>query len=366
MFLASFLIGLREGLEAALIIGILIAYVRKRGRSDALTKIWWGVGIAAGGALALGAIFTYGAYGLSFEAQEIIGGSMSLLAVAMVTWMVFWMVTAGARIKSELEAGAETALALGSGWAVFWIAFVSVGREGIETTLMLWGWALQPEALLGALVGIAAAAALGWLVYRGMVRINFATFFTFTGAFLIIVAAGILAYGIHDLQEAGVLPGPFSGHPITPTDLRTGEVLIGLTDGPFWMAAFPFGWAFDLTSTIDPTGVLATLAKGTIGFTPQMSWLEVTAWALYLGIVLSRFVALVRRKRPSRKPNPKALPTSQSSPKIPEAGSEPSQGSKDRLSVTPELAAASASSVEDRTQAERSPSLVLTNERTAS
>ncbi len=294
MFLASFLIGLREGLEAALIVGILVAFVKKQGRSDVLTKIRWGVGLAIGLALAIGAIFTFGAYGLSFEAQEIIGGGMSLVAVAMVTWMVFWMMKTGHRMKSELEHSAGDALAVGTGWAIAWIAFISVGREGIETTLMLWGWATQPEALLGALVGILAAAGLGYLVYRGMVRINLGTFFSWTGAFLIIVAAGILAYGIHDLQEAAVLPGPFSGHPITPTDLRTGEVLVGLTDGPFWMAAYPFGWAFDLTGVIDPTGVWATLAKGTVGFTPQMSWLEVTAWAIYLIVVLPKFIRLAR------------------------------------------------------------------------
>ncbi|PKQ30852.1 MAG: high-affinity Fe2+/Pb2+ permease [Actinobacteria bacterium HGW-Actinobacteria-2] len=297
MFLASFLIGLREGLEAALIVGILVAFIHKRGRNDVLARVWWGVGLAIGLSLALGAIFTFGAYGLSFETQEIIGGLMSLFAVAMVTWMVFWMMKTGHRMKSELESSAASALAIGSGWTIAWIAFLSVGREGLETTLMLWGWATQPEALLGALVGILAACALGYLVYRGMLRINFSTFFAFTGAFLIIVAAGILAYGIHDLQEAAVLPGPFSGAPITPTDPLTGNVLVGLTDGPFWMAAYPFGWAFDLTAFIDPTGIWATLAKGTIGFTPQMSWLEVTIWAIYLAVVLPRFLSQARANR---------------------------------------------------------------------
>lgn len=307
MFLASFLIGLREGLEAALIVGILVAYVRKRARSDVLTKIWWGVGLAIVISLALGAIFAFGAYGLSFEGQEILGGIMSLLAVAMVTWMVFWMMSTGHRMKAELESNAAGALAVGTGSAIAWIAFISVGREGIETTLMLWGWALQPEALLGAVSGIATAVLIGWLLYRGLVKINLTTFFALTGAFLIVVAAGILAYGIHDLQEAAILPGPFSGHPITPTDLRTGEVLVGLTDGPFWMAAYPFGWAFDLTAAVDPTGVLATLAKGTIGFTPLMSWLEVTAWAVYLLMVMPKFLAAVGRNR--RTPNSDAAPS---------------------------------------------------------
>ena len=297
MFLASLLIGLREGLEAALIVGILVAYVRKRGRADVQQRIWWGVGVAVLVSLALGAVLTFGAYRLSFQGQEIVGGVMSLVAVGMVTWMVFWMMKTGHRLKAELEGGADQALAVGTGWALAWIALVSVGREGIETTLMLWGWAGQPQALAGALAGIGVAVGLGHLLYRGMLRVNLGTFFAWTGAFLVIVAAGILAYGIHDLQEAAVLPGPFSGHPITPTDLRTGEVLVGLTDGPFWLAAYPFGWAFDLSGSIDPGGLLATFAKGTIGFTPQMTWLEVTAWAIYLAAVLPRFLAGARRSR---------------------------------------------------------------------
>lgn len=308
MFLGSFLIGLREGLEAALIVGILVAYLTRRDRRDVLPRLWWGVAAAITVSLALGAGFTFGSYTLSFQAQEAVGGVMSLLAVAMVTWMVFWMMATGHRIKADLESGADKALAVGTGAAIAWIAFLSVGREGLETTLMLWGWALQPEALLGALAGIAAAVVLGYLAYRGLAKISYSTFFQWTGAFLIVVAAGILAYGIHDLQEAALLPGPFSGLPITPTDLRTGEVLTGFTDGPFWMASFPFGWAFDVSATIDPSGALAALAKGTIGLTPQMSWLEVIVWITYLAIVLPKFIRRVREQRRARR-TPTAKPT---------------------------------------------------------
>lgn len=300
MFLASFLIGLREGLEAALIIGILIAFVRKQRREDVRRKIWIGVGVATIGSLVLGAAFTFGRYGLSFTAQEVIGGTMSLVAVAMVTWMVFWMMKTGSQLKAELESEAGKALLIGSGWGLFWIAFVSVGREGIETTLMLWGWAGEPIAMLGALVGIISAVAFGHLIYRGFVRIDLGVFFAWTGAFLIVVSAGVLAYGIHDLQEAAVLPGPFSGHPITPTDFRTGEVLVGFTDGPFWAAAYPFGWAFDLEHLIAPSGFLAAFLKGTVGFVPLMTWLEVTAWVLYLAVVFPLFLGQARRGRAPR------------------------------------------------------------------
>lgn len=291
MFLASFLIGLREGMEAALIVSILLAYVKRQDRNEARVSIWWGVGLAVVGSLILGAIFTFGRYGLSFEAQEIIGGTMSLVAVAMVTWMVFWMMRIGRRMKAELEEEAAEALSSGAR-AIFWIAFVSVAREGIETTLMLWGWAGNPVALLGALTGILVAVGLGYGLYRGAIRINMGSFFSWSGVFLIIIAAGILAYGIHDLQEAAVLPGPFSGAPIAPTHPRTGEVLTGFDAYPFWGAAYPFGWAFNVEHLIEPSGVLAAFLKGTIGFVPQMTWLEVTCWAAYL---LAVFPAFLRR-----------------------------------------------------------------------
>ncbi|MDO5065715.1 MAG: iron uptake transporter permease EfeU [Propionibacteriaceae bacterium] len=296
MFLGSFLIGLREGLEASLIIGILIAYVRRQGRSDVVSRIWLGVGIAVLGAVALGALFTFGRYGLSFEGQELLGGGMSLLAVVMVTWMVFWMLRMGRGMKAELEASAATAI--GSGWGMFWLAFISVGREGIETTLMLWAWLTEPIALFGAIAGLLVACGMGYLIHAGMLRIKFSTFFAWTGTLLIIMTAGILAYGIHDLQEARFLPGPFSGAPITPIDLRTKEVLVGFfTERPFWGAAYPFGWAFDVQDVIPPDSWLAALLKGTVGFTPLMSWLEITAWALYLGIVLPLFIKRVRPRK---------------------------------------------------------------------
>lgn len=305
MFLASYLIGLREGMEAALIVGILLAYLHKRRRSDARVALWWGVGLAVTASLLIGAVFTFGRYGLSFRAQEIIGGLMSLIAVGMVTWMVFWMMRIGSRLRSELEEGAAVALT-GGDRAIFWIAFIAVAREGIETTLMLWGWAGNPVALLGALVGILTAVVLGFGLYRGTVRINLSVFFTWSGLLLIIIAAGILAYGIHDLQEAAVLPGPFSGAPIAPTHPRTGEVLTGFTTYPFWGAAFPFGWAFNLEHLIEPSSALAALLQGTVGFVPQMTWLEVTAWAVYLLIVLPLFLRQARFRVPaSSTPTPK-------------------------------------------------------------
>lgn len=299
MFLASFLIGLREGLEAALIVSILIAYVGKLGRDDVKQKIWLGVAIAIIVTATIGAISTFGRSRLTFEAQEIIGGSMSLLAVAMVTGMVFWMMNMGKTMTRDLREGVDKALLTGTGMSIFWLAFVTVGREGIETTLMLWGWVGNLAALLGALAGIGAAVLLGWALFKGLIRIDLGTFFAWSGGFLIVVCAGILAYGIHDLQEAAVLPGPFSGEPITPTHPRTGEVLTGFAGYPFWGAAYPFGWAFDVSDTVSPDGFLGSLLKGTVGFVPQMTWLEVTAWFLYVWAVIPPFIRRVRAMRPA-------------------------------------------------------------------
>lgn len=335
MFLASFLIGLREGLEASLIIGILLAYVTRIDRSDVKQKIWWGVSIAIALSLTLGAFFTFGRYALTFVAQEVIGGTMSLIAVGMVTWMVFWMMRTASGLKHELQQGVDQALAIGTGWAIFWLAFATVAREGIETTLMLWGWAGNPIALLGAVTGILIAAGIGIALNRGMLRINLRVFFAWTGGFLIIVAAGILAYGIHDLQEAAWLPGPFSGHPITPTDLRTGEVLTGF-DGPFWLAAFPFGWAFNVEDTIPPASALAAFLKGTVGFVPQMTWLEVTAWACYMGIAMPRFLAEVRKQSTAAKlSRHAAAPSAQAAPNAPGAPAAPGLSTAAATPATP-------------------------------
>ncbi|MGC5169460.1 iron uptake transporter permease EfeU [Microbacterium sp. DT81.1] len=303
--LATFLIGLREGLEAALVVGILVAYLTRMGRRDVLPRLWIGIGLAALMALVIGAVLTFGAYSLTFEAQELIGGTLSLIAVAMVTWMIFWMQKAGRTLKRTLEGGIDRALARGTVWGLVVLGFVSVAREGIETTLLLWSMVQSfgdaPSALLGALLGILTAVALGWLLARGMLRLNLRRFFTWTGAFLIIVAAGVLAYGIHDLQEAGALPGPFSA--LAPVAQATGAVAVGAS-------AFPFGWAFDVSAAIPPGSPLAAILQATIGFTPRMSWLQIIAWVLYVGIVGSIFlVRSLHSKRRAAAPSAAGAPT---------------------------------------------------------
>lgn len=295
---ANYLIGLREGLEASLVVCILVAYLVRTGRRDALLPVWTGIGIAVGVSLAFGGFLQYGTQELSFKAQEAIGGSLSIVAVALVTWMIFWMKRTARHLKAELQGKLDAALAMGTG-AVVATAFLAVGREGIETSLFVWRAVDaaddQARPLAGALLGILTAVAMGWLFYRGALKINLAKFFTWTGGALVFVAAGVLAYGFHDLQEARFLPGLNSR-------------------------------AFDISSTIPPESWYGTLLKGTLNFQPDPTWLQVAVWLLYLVPTLMLFLAPGRVAQPT----PTAAPAEDAhhvTPSVPGAHSAGSTGS---------------------------------------
>ena len=276
MLVSNALIGLREGLEAALVVVILMAFLVKTDRRWALRWVWTGVGVAITLSVLLGAVLTYGTRRLSFETQELVGGTASIIAVAFVTGMVFWMRSAARTISGELKGKLDKALDVGP-WAVALVGFLGVGREGLETAIFFYATAQAAGAgttqpLIGWVIGLGAAIALGVAIYQGAVRINLAKFFRWTGVLLIFVAGGILSYGIHDLQEAAFLPG-----------LHT--------------------LAFDVSSTIDPGSWYATLLKGIFNFTPATTVLQAVAWLLYVGTVLTLFL------RPQR-PQPSARPSS--------------------------------------------------------
>ena len=267
--LANVLIGLREGLEAGLVVGILVAYLHKIGRLDVLPRLWIGIAGAVLLSLTVGAILTFGPSTLSFQAQEILGGSLSIVAVGMVTWMTFWMARHARGLSAELRADVDKAVRQRSALALVVLGIVSVGREGIETALFVWAsvnaGANAVLGTLGAVLGILIAVVLAYLIYRGLVRINLSRFFFWTGIFLIVVAAGVLAYGVGDLQEAGVIPG-ITVH------------------------------AFSVAHLIPPTSWYGTLLAGIFNFTPEPTVVQVVVWVVYIVITLIVFLRVSRAR----------------------------------------------------------------------
>ncbi|MDL4820128.1 iron uptake transporter permease EfeU [Actinomadura opuntiae] len=287
MLLGNFLIGMREGLEAALVVSILIAYLVKTGNRRALVPVWTGIAIAVALAVGFGIALTAASSEMQFKTQELFGGILSIIAVGLVTWMVFWMRKTARFMKSELEGKLEGALNVGP-LALAAVALLSVGREGIETVLFLWtniqsssGGSTQP--IIGAALGLAVAIVLGYLLYRGGLKINLGRFFTWTGGALIVVAAGVFGYGFHDLQEADVLPGLNS------------------------VAVEPHLF-FDKLGT--PGDWLQTVLQGVLNVTPQITWLQLVMWAAYLVPVMALFL---RSTGPSR-PAPAAKKTAEPAP----------------------------------------------------
>jgi high-affinity iron transporter len=255
----NLLIGLREGLEAGLVVSILLAAVRKAAATRGATApVWLGVLGAVTLSASFAAVLTFSTSALSSQAQEALGGVLSVLAVGLVTAMIFWMRRTAAGLSARLTGEVARAAVLGAG-ALTVTAFLAVGREGLETTLFLWtaakasGQTAAP--LLGAAAGIAAAVVLCWLLYRRAVRLNVGVFFTRTAIALIVIAAGVLAYGLGDLQDAGLLPGQR------------------------WIA-------FDLSPHIDPGSWWASIITGVTDLAPKMTVLQVVAWVTYLAVVI--------------------------------------------------------------------------------
>lgn len=270
--LANLLIGLREGLEAALVIGILVAYLVKIQRRDVLPKLWAGVGVAVGLSILVGIILETGVGELEGAAEQTVAGALSFAAAGLVTWMVFWMAKTAKNLKGHLEGDIDRNIG-GTGWGLMFVAFLAVGREGIETALFIWAAASATGEswlpLVGAVIGLAIASLLGYLIYLGAVRLNLRTFFRWSGVFLILVAAGVLAYAVHEWQEAGILFGDADK-------------------------------AFNVSAVIPADSWYGVLLRGTVGFTPKMSWLQVIVWAIYVAVTLTLFWRQSRTKELTR------------------------------------------------------------------
>ncbi|MBF6065699.1 FTR1 family protein [Nocardia terpenica] len=282
----NLLICLREGLEAGLVVTILLAAIRKVStpeRPVSAAPVWLGLLGAVSVAASFAAVLTYSTAVLSSSAQEAIGGALSVLAVGLVTGMVFWMRRTAGSLSKQLRGEVARASAVGAG-ALAVTAFLAVGREGLESTLFVWtaikaaGSTVAP--LVGAALGLVAAIALCWLLYRQAVRLNLGTFFNRTALVLIVIAAGVLAYGLGDLQDAGLLPGAQ------------------------WIA-------FDLSAHIDPNSWWVSIITGVTELTPKMTVLQVVAWLVYLAVVIPLFL---RAGRTAPEPAPTPEPAGEPGP----------------------------------------------------
>ncbi|MFO7696526.1 MAG: FTR1 family protein [Anaerolineae bacterium] len=265
--LPGFVIGLREGLEAALIMGIVLGILRRIGRPEQGRQVWAGVFSAIVVSVAAGILL--GRLGVAFEgrAEQIFEGLTMLAAAGVLTWMIFWMRRQGRQTNSALEQSTLEALATGANRMLFGLAFVAVVREGLETALFLTAAAFNASSsqiLLGAIAGLALATLLGWAIYAGGKRLNLRAFFGATGLLLLLFAAGLLAHGVHELQEAAILP-----------------------------VALEQLW--DLRPILSEESGLGTVLKTLFGYNANPSLLEVLAYGAYITIVVVALITGSRR-----------------------------------------------------------------------
>ncbi len=256
--LSALLIALREGLEAALIVGIMLSYLQRTNRRRGMLYAWAGVTLA----VALSALLAVGMRWIGAELEtpleQIFEGTTMLLAVAILTWMIFWMRYQARFLKGDLERKIAATIAGGQAWALFALAFLAVFREGLETGLFLAANAFAADGmttLTGALVGLAAAAGIGALIYIYAVRLNLSLFFNATSLLLVVFAAGLMASGVHEFQEIGWLP---------------------ILMNPAW----------NTSAFLTNESALGSLLRSLIGYNDNPSMLEVVTYLGYWVIVL--------------------------------------------------------------------------------
>ena len=271
--LATFFLMLREGLEAALIVGIVAAYLVKIGRRDQLPRIAVGVASAVALSIAIGVAVVLTIDELPEVVQATAEGIAALVAVAVLTWMLFWMRRQGRAIKGELEHGVDLAISSGGTYALVALAFVAVIREGVETALFLIPVVsfngTGVDTLAGGVLGLAGAIVTGWAIFVAGRRVNLRRFFTVTGTILIFVAAGLVAFAVHEFGEAGL---------IANTSV-----------------------AFDLGAVLSDTSPLGSILHGLFGYRSAPTVLELVGYLAYLVPVLVLFVVdrpFVRRAAP--------------------------------------------------------------------
>ena len=283
------LTGLREGVEAALIVSIILAYLTRTGNARHFGRIWLGSSVAIAISVGVGALLWISIGGLTSPAEQYFEGSAMVLAAGVVTWMLFWMRRTAANIKGELQAGVDRALTEGSVWGLSILAFTAVIREGIETSLFLLGQATaasQEQAgsastLVGALIGILIAVLLGYGFYRGARVINLAAFFRWTGVALVFIAGGLLSHAAHEFIEAGLIS-------------------IGTAT------------AFDISGVLphapESGNLLGQMLRAIFGYTSTPEWATLLTWLVYVASVLTLYL------RPMKPASRAPIATSQPAP----------------------------------------------------
>lgn len=267
--LTSLLITLREGLEAALIVGIMLAYLAKTNRSPMARYAWLGVGAAVLVSLAAGATIYLTAGDLTGRGEQLFEGSATLLAAGVLTWMIFWMRKEAANVRSSLQSQIDSRLANGSWAGLATLAFVAVAREGIETALFLFAASTTAEsplwAITGGLIGLVLAVGIGYVLYRGTARLNLRAFFNVTSLILIVFAAGMLSHGVHEFVEVGAIPGIVQ---------------------PLWNTG-----AF-----LPDESSIGRLLASLVGYSSDPSLTEVASWVLYLCAAFAGYLVPQNRK----------------------------------------------------------------------
>ena len=271
--LPTFVIGLREGLEASLIVGIIAAFLIQRGDRRALRPVWFGVLAAAAICATIAIVLNAVGRSLPLRQRALMEGILALVAVGGVTYMVVWMKRHSRALKKQLEEHAEGALVTGSMFALVAMAFFAVLREGIETSVFMlaaFQGSTNPAATgTGAILGVVVAVGLGYAIYKGGVRINLSRFFRFTGFVLVLVAAGLLSTAAHEFAEARVLT-------------------VGLAH------------AMDLTWLVSPGTIHGSLLTGMLGFQPVPTVAEVALWLAY-AVPMSIYVLWPQRPPATRR-----------------------------------------------------------------
>jgi high-affinity iron transporter len=273
---AGFLLALREGVEAALIVGIVLGMLKKMNRRDQAAAVWRGVAVASLISLGIAIVLNVIGVGLEGEAEAAFEGGTMLLAAGVLTWMIFWMQKQGRQTQLGLEAEVKTALTRGTAWGLFLVAFFAVLREGIELALFLTAVNFSESIAgveapilgwLGGVLGLLAALIIGWLIFESSIKLNLRRFFQLTSVVLIFFAAGLFAHAVHEFNELGWVPALVER-------------------------------VYDVNALIPESSLVGEFLKALFGYNASPSLAEMIGYTGYFGVIWALMRLLARRSAP--------------------------------------------------------------------